>query len=499
MAELLLPIHLSSPLGGKRQVRGKVRFQLGRERKGYGILWDKEEVVVGRRVVKKIEAQFLNGEREVHMVVEVDITEIVSKGVKAEEVEVNLMLANREGIVVYLPPQYDRNVERWEREEREKGNRGAKGKRRYEIVGRYRIWEWMVGKAREEMERVFRRAMAGEVIEKEINVPPHLFTALECKSKEMTHMHYLYMFDEESGIFYFQALNNSKLSWKEWMELSRRVVTRVALNRRVRFLFPPLLRSGRSNPSPLTAPALPINDGMSSGQGAASSASSATLKRPEPTFERRGYRIKEEGSPYIALTGLSKERGSPPADGVHLLPTPLPKERRDFPPNLSQKRGESRKRPPLSVLQKSLQKRAEGMVVKKRRGEERTKEIPKGIPKEVKRKRDRVKDRKRKRGQRTAVGREVRISRGKEMVSSVGIETPRGRGRSLHRDWKLEGEKAAEVVRWGQAVLERQEEVKVEGKGEALPLEGRRKAVEVEVVGEEVHHLIEHVSACWTC
>jgi len=498
MAELLLPIHLSSPLGGKRQVRGKVRFQLGRERKGYGILWDKEEVVVGRRVVKKIEAQFLNGEREVHMVVEVDITEIVSKGVKAEEVEVNLMLANREGIVVYLPPQYDRNVERWEREEREKGNRGAKGKRRYEIVGRYRIWEWMVGKAREEMERVFRRAMAGEVIEKEINVPPHLFTALECKSKEMTHMHYLYMFDEESGIFYFQALNNSKLSWREWMELSRRAVTRVALNRRVRFLFPPLLRSGKSNPSPLTAPALPTNDGMGSGQGAVPSASSATLKRPEPTFDRRGYSIKEEGSPYIALTGLSKERGSLPADGVHLLPTPPPK-REDFSPNSPQRRGEGRERPPLSVLQKSPQKKVEGMVVKKRRRKERTKEMPKGIPKEVKRKRDRAKDRKRKKGQRTAVGREVRISRGKEMVSSVGREMPIGKGRFPHRDWELEGEKTAEVAKWEQAVLGKQEEVKVGGKGEALPLEGRRKAVEVKVVKEEVHHLIEHVSACWTC
>ncbi len=510
MGRRFLPILLSSPLGVRRTLRGEVEFHAVRGRKGYGILWDREGVERKEgRVVKWIEAQFLNGEREIHMRVEVDITEIVERGVKPEEVEINLMIANRKGTVVYLPPQYDRNVEKWEEEERKRGNANARGKRRGEIVGRYAIWQWMVGKAREEMRRIFVRAQRGEVIEKEINIPPHLFTALECKSREMTHMHYLYLFDETTGLFYFQAINNSRLSQREWKILLERVraFTRLRMGNTVRILIP--IRPPRKERRPPTPPA-----------GTAPFPRGATAMVEREEGENKALENPRVGGEGQRPTPLPEGRASPSQGGRAPRGGKLKGDGGRKGSGVGERRGEGGmvRLPPRGKGQmvegegKGRGEMGRGPSRSRRHGKERSLER---TPKEVGRKHERRKgrgrerDRKRRRekqkekggereleiklelkqgvrvgreGRRILVGREGEIPRGVEMGLSPPIAAP-----------------SIEKVTWEKRV----KEVGIE-RGEAkIEVGKRREAMELEVEEregpiaplkeEERRHLVEGV------
>jgi hypothetical protein len=216
---LLIPI--SSPTAEQRLVGKAISIEIvGRSSKRYGIISDSETVVnENGRTFKVLDAKFIDNGNIKKMHLEYDVTELVHAGARPEEIPIVEFTADESGVLTYASRQYEANVEEY-------GNSTgySLGRQRDGIVGKYFINSFMEGKEREEMGRIFSEAKGGFHVLREINVPFFLMClsccmGLQCKGSRMTNVAVSYVV--KGGTFFYGAINNSRLSEREWRNVWR--------------------------------------------------------------------------------------------------------------------------------------------------------------------------------------------------------------------------------------------------------------------------------------
>ncbi len=197
----------------------------GKVTEKYGIL-DENIFYIERngRHFKVLNAKFINNYELVEVTKVYDISELVRAGAKPEDVGIVDFITDKRGIVIYITPDFDKNVLEWAEKEGKVYGVDKDVKLRKDIVGKYKLWDFMIGKAKEEMIEIFNKAVKNEkgFVEREINVPPSMFALLQCKSKTMTNVLNLYYC--EGDLFFSTNINNSKLSMKEWFMVEGKTI-----------------------------------------------------------------------------------------------------------------------------------------------------------------------------------------------------------------------------------------------------------------------------------
>jgi hypothetical protein len=214
-----LAIPISSPTEEQRLVGKAISIKVvGRSRKRYGIMSDSETTVnENGRTFKVLDAKFIDNGNIKKMHLEYDVTELVQAGARPEEIPIVEFTADESGVLTYASRQYEANIEEY-------GNSTgySLGRPRDGVVGKYMINSFMEGKEREEMENIFREAKGGFHVLKEINLPFFLMClsccmGLQCKGSNMTNVALSYVV--KGGTFFYGAINNSRLSEKEWRQV----------------------------------------------------------------------------------------------------------------------------------------------------------------------------------------------------------------------------------------------------------------------------------------
>jgi hypothetical protein len=211
-----LAIPISSPTDEQRLVGKAISIRIvGKSRKRYGIISDSETVInENGRTFKVLDAKFIDNWNIKKMRLEYDVTELVQAGATPEEISIVEFTADESGVLTYASRQYEANIEEYG-----DSTGYSLGRARSSIVGKYMIDSFMEGKEREEMGRIFSEANGGFHILREINLPFFLMClsccmGLQCKGSKMTNVALSYIV--KGGTFFYGAINNSRLSEREW-------------------------------------------------------------------------------------------------------------------------------------------------------------------------------------------------------------------------------------------------------------------------------------------
>ncbi len=129
-----------------------------------------------------IEASFYSDGHLIRLRNTYDISNFVSRGINPDDIRIVEMYADKRGKVVYISPDYDKNLRDFIERENPKTCRFRK-----DIIGRYNIWDWVQGKERERIMRLHREAVKEDIISSdEVNFSDHRRS--QCRDPNMTNV-----------------------------------------------------------------------------------------------------------------------------------------------------------------------------------------------------------------------------------------------------------------------------------------------------------------------
>ncbi len=179
----------------------------------YGIINEEEgRLEIEGREYYYLKASFYDNEKIKNIKIQIDLTELKEMGLDTKSIEFMFFITDRQGTVLYLPPQFDRNVLLWAR-----SNGIENYQLRRDIIGKYKLTDYIQnreGNERDTAEQILEEARRGRTLLRETNVSPSLFRLLQCKSKNMTHV--LNIFHAEGDYLFQFSINVSKISQELW-------------------------------------------------------------------------------------------------------------------------------------------------------------------------------------------------------------------------------------------------------------------------------------------
>ncbi len=129
-----------------------------------------------------IEASFYSDGQHVRLRNTYNISNFVSRGLNPEDIRIVEMYADKRGKVVYISPDYDKNLRDFVERENPETYRF-----REDVIGRYNIWDWVQGKERERVMRLFNDAVNEDLISSdEVNFSD--YRRSQCRDPNMTNV-----------------------------------------------------------------------------------------------------------------------------------------------------------------------------------------------------------------------------------------------------------------------------------------------------------------------
>ncbi|MCP4648264.1 MAG: hypothetical protein GY852_11140, partial [bacterium] len=198
-------------------VEPRMRTADSHTRKTYGIESESQRITrKNGRTFMELEASFYNKGKLVEFSQSVDITEQLGlvDGIKPEDIELVLSLADSNGRILYISQQYDKNVDKYAKENPESGIF-----HRNSLIGNL-FYERLEGNEREKaMDEFAQLFTTGEVIFHHPNFTPADVEKLQCKS-DIINIPRLSstISDGTETCALMLHMNISAISWKAWRQ-----------------------------------------------------------------------------------------------------------------------------------------------------------------------------------------------------------------------------------------------------------------------------------------